>query len=357
MNASVDPSKPVASDDDASPRAAVSGFEIRYALSAAAAEGLVVLLSYLTRLPIAAALALHLAIVVALAWSLAQRRETGADLSAPLLTLIATSTAGPVGALIGLLALVWLARPAQPSSLLQAWYDRIALSTTVDDETKLSDRVASGRMLDAAAPPPQALVGVVRSGTLAERQAALGLVARFFHMNYLAALSDALRSDVPVIRVQAAAVASRIRPTLAHEIERRLAAAADLLRQPPPGSGRSYPYADRLQLVREFDQAIGSGLLDKPLEDAAGAMAERLAASVDCLRMPLRRVATLEDLAHLDAFEQRLITSGQFARLRMLRRRRRLAARGFLRIRASAALKPAPGSSGATVTQSMAGPA
>lgn len=338
-------------DDRVPRRARVSAFEICHAAAALAAEGGLTLATYLIHLPMTAALVVHLLIVATLAGSLFRRRAETVDLSAPLLTLIATSVAGPLGALVGVLSLAWLARPVAPAPLLQAWYDRIALSTTVDPETELSDRIASGRVLDTSAPPPLALVGIIRTGTLEERQAALGLIARFFHMNYLAALSDALSSDVPVIRVQAAAVAARIRPRLAEETDRRIAEAADLLRD----SERPAAHDRSLQLVRELDQAIESGLIDKPVADAAAAIAARLTADIDCLALPLRVTATLEDMARLDAFERRLIATRQFARLRILRRRRRLVAHGFHRVRTMPRKYLAHTADLATLTEPAAG--
>ncbi len=320
-----------------SPRAQVGPFEVRFALGAAMAEVAIVLLSHLTGVPFAAALALHFAVISVLAFALYRRRRSEADLSAPLITLIATSTAGPVGAVLGLAALVWLARPAQPPALLESWYNRIAMSTTVDPETQLSDRVASGRVIATTAPPPQALAGVIREGSLVERQAALGLIARFFHMNYLSALADALRSEVPVIRVQAAAVASRIRPRLADEIEKRIAAAADLLRRDEQRqTPRSHATGHRLQLIREFDQAIASGLLDQPVADAAAVIAARLASSIDCARIALPGSGALDAHARLDAFEKHLIDNHDFKRLRLLRRRRLLAGSGLQHARIKA---------------------
>lgn len=309
--------------------AEVTRFDVVFALAAAMAELLVVAMPLITRLPIEIALALHLIVISALGFALYRRRQAQADLTAPLLILIAASTAGPVGGVIGLMALAWLSRPAQPSVLLEAWYNRIALSTSVDPETQLADRIASGRVIDTSAPPPLALVGIVRHGTLQERQAALGLVARFFHMNYLAALSDALRSDVPVIRVQAAAVAARIRPRLAEEVLRRLRLAADILRDGIPPRMREKSQFVRLQLIREIDQAIASQLLDKPVIDAASAMAARLAGSVDCRTLALHDSQTFEARAGLEALEARLIAAGDFRLLRLLRRRRQLVSRGL----------------------------
>ncbi len=310
------------------PRAEVGQFDVVFAFAAALAELFVAALPLVSPTPIGFALVAHLIVLAGLGLALYRRRQAEADLSAPVLILIAVSAAGPVGAGLGLIGLAWLYRPAQSSELLSAWYERIALSTRLDCETQLADRVASGRVIDASAPPPQALVGVVRHGTLQERQAALGLIARFFHLNHLAALSDALRSDLPVIRVQAAAVAARIRIQLAHEIERRLERAADMLQEvSTPGHGASE--LARLRLIREFDQAIASELLDKPLSEAASAMAARLAAAIDCLTLALHKGQSFEMRAGLEAYEARLIAAGDFKRLRVLRRRRLMAHRGL----------------------------
>lgn len=315
-------------------RAEVGQFDFVFAIAAALAELLLAALPILTPTPIAVALVLHLFVMAALGLALYRRRQADADLSAPVLIMIATAAAGPVGASLGLMALAWLSRSAQSSELLSAWYDRIALATNIDPVTQLADRVASGRVIDASAPPPQALVGVVRHGTLEERQAALGLIARFFHLNHLSALSDALRSDVPVIRVQAAAVAARIRTHLAQEIEQRLERAADMLREGATEGRRARALA-RLQLIREFDQAIVSHLLEQPLSDAASAMAARLASSIDARTLGLHDGGSFEMRAGLEAYEARLVAAGQFKRLRLLRRRRRMASRGlpFTRIR------------------------
>lgn len=319
-------------------RAEVTRFDVMFAAAALAAELLVAIVPLVSAAPMAVALALHLFVVAALAYALYRRRLEDADLSAPLLAMIATSTAGPVGALVGLAALAWLARPALPSALLDAWYNRIALSTTVDPSTQLSERVASGRVIDTSGPLPQALVGIIHHGTLEEQQAALGLVARFFHMNYLAALSDALHSDIPVIRVQAAAVASRIRPRLAQEVNCRLGEAADLLRASQAQDARGKVQARHLQLIRELDLAIASRLLDKPIEDAAAATATHLASSIDCMQLPLPVRNSLEASAVLQALEGHLIASGEFKSLRLLRARGRLASRGLPRSR----LRPNP---------------
>ena len=77
--------------------------------------------------------------------------------------------------------------------------------------TKHCDMVAIGRALDLAGRAPPSFSEAIDKGTLLQKQNALGLIARKFHPGYLSALKAALKSDEPVIRVQAAAVAAHVR--------------------------------------------------------------------------------------------------------------------------------------------------
>ncbi|MCB1505067.1 MAG: hypothetical protein KDJ47_08835 [Hyphomicrobiaceae bacterium] len=316
------------------PRAEIARFDVGFAAVAALGELAVVGLALRPAVPFIVPLALHLMLLTVLAYALYRRRQVEADLSAPLLTLISLSAAGPVGAIVSLSMLNWLRHPAQSAPLLDAWYARIAMSSTVDKETQLADRVASGRVLNTRAPPPDALVDVIQNGSLQERQAALGLVARFFHVNYLAALTQALGSDIPVIRVQAAAVASRIRPRLADEVTRRLLRAAELLQPHLVSEPRSTAtFSDRLAIMRELDAAIASRLLDKPVEDAARQTAGKIAASIDYMALPLQQRDSIDGIARMHALEAHLLSVRDFQAFRLLARRRDLARRGYLRIR------------------------
>jgi hypothetical protein len=314
-------------------RALVTRRDVILALVALAGEAVVLGMSCVPALPVETALLLHLGIVFLVGFLAYRRRAENADLTSSLLVLLLVSVAGPIGALLSLPALAWLRRPAQPSALLAAWYERIAMSTRLDEQTQLSDRVASGRVIDTTAPPPEALRAVIRSGSRDERQSALGLIARFFHPNYLPALCDALKCEEPVIRVQAAAVAARLRPRLADDVARLVSAATDDLHDASMGRAAAARLKKRLEMVRHLDAAVSSSLLDKPLQDAADAVARRLAASIDGLSLPLRRRDTPDGMVRLAALEQRLLASAQFAQFRLLRRRRRLAAKGFCKVR------------------------
>lgn len=314
-------------------RADVAPADVLILLAVLAGELLVTFAGMTELVVFPLAIAAHLVLIAGLVIMVFARRKSNRDLTVPLFTLIAVSAAGPVGALATLIALALLSLPAQSSSLLDDWYHRISLSTAVDAETRLSDRVSSGRVLKADAPAPQALVSTIVGGTMHERQAALGLIARFFHPNHLAALSLALRCEEPVIRVQAAAVAARIRPRLAEDVA-GLVSRAGGVTATTDGVGAAVPdIGVRLDTVRHLDAAIASGLLDPPMREAATKAADLIVASIDVIRVPVSKWPSLEDRARIEILESRLIASRNFKALRVLRLRRRLAGSGYMLVR------------------------
>ena len=178
------------------------------------------------------------------------RRDTLGLQLATLLTLIA----GPVGAGIGAIATLALSRTATASPLLDAWYERIAQSARRDPVDELCDTVAIGRALDLSAPPPETFTRIIREGSLAERQAALGLIARAYDPAYIGALKLALTSPEPVIRVQAAAVAARVREGIAEGLSEAIEAA-------DCATGR----VTQLRILLRIEAAVRSGLVDQAL--------------------------------------------------------------------------------------------
>lgn len=200
-------------------------------------------------------LAAHCAIVTGcayrlLAWS--RGKPSDVDVMPGAMVVAATAVAGPVGALFALAIPRLSPRRGGPSPLLEAWYHRIALSGDIDAETRLCDNVGSGRTMNLASPPPQSFVEVMTAGGLADKQSALGLIARRFHPDYLPALALALKSPEPVVRVQAAAVAARVRDGL----KTRVRALLDELE-----AAVVSPRAEAR--LPELAKAIASGLLDE----------------------------------------------------------------------------------------------
>jgi hypothetical protein len=317
---------------EAPPIAEISAFDAAFVATAAALELLLLGAAISGRLSLQVALFFHVVVVAGLGVVLLRRRGEAADLTAPLLALIAVTASGPIGGVVMLALLVLLRRRAEPSALLAGWYARLSLSMTIEPETRLSERVATSRVIDIEAAAPGSFEEVMRSGAMEQRQRALGLVARAFHPSYLPTLKTALQSEEPLIRVQAAAVAAHIRARLAADVAGWIGEAEALA-----GGERAQHFdrgdARQLALIRDLDAAAASGLLDKPLEDAAGGAARRLVLGLDlaALRLPARPSVPLELL--VDVLETRLLALGEFRRFRLLRRRRALARMGYPRLR------------------------
>ena len=194
----------------------------------------------------------HGAVLALLATRIRSARRQGQDASNSLLALIATAAIGPAGAIgAGLLGL--LSGRAAPNDLLEAWYERISLSVAVDPVTRLCDDVGVGRTIDLGGPTPASFHAVVETGTLAERQTVLGLIARRFHADYLPVLRAALQSPEPMIRVQAAAVAAHVRPDVTALFREAVASV-------PAASGTP---GTALALLGRIEAFTASGLLDE----------------------------------------------------------------------------------------------
>ena len=285
--------------------------------------GLVVMVvSDATRLPLA--LLAHAAVVLVLLGRARHLSTTQRDGSATLLLALMVTIAGPFAALGGLL-LGWLSRQGPDDvERLEAWYDRISFSTEVSSTTKLSDRISSGRVADLSGEMPSSFLGVLATGSIREQQVILGLIARRFHPDYLPALQLALSSDEPVIRVQAAAVAAKVRGDLAERMDKLLKMAAD----------PTAPADEALRSLAEAEHCIASGLMEEPDKARASAVISGLlAGAADRLdRNPKAlRGAMTEPL--LERHEAHLLLQSRYGDFRHLRRERAWRARGASRFR------------------------
>ena len=281
------------------------------------AEGAIVFAALSGRLNTLAALAVHLALVLLLCLLLQRRLRSGADGGLALLAIVGILATGPVGAFCALLMPILTRRNTTSEALLPHWYKRIALSAEQDAFTRLSDRVAIGRAANLAAPLPQPFVDLFQSGPIAEQQTALGLIARGFHPGYLPVLKAALASPEPVIRVQAAAVAARIRaPLNAH-------AAALFARAANPMLSTN----EAVDIAAELLAATDSGLLEAAEHSMAlkvrdGVMgrtfarldARRRTAATGIRVSPQR---TSDDVD--DAYASHLLAEGRFEEFRLYR--------------------------------------
>lgn len=266
-------------------------------------------------------LAAHLTVILLLgAWAHWAGRKLG-DSAMPLLVTVAVAAAGPFGALAGIATAMLTLSHADDPGLLKDWYERIALAVATDDDTRLCEQVMSGRTADLTGRPPLSFAAVMDRGSLDERQAALGLIARNFHPDYLPVLMMALKSAEPVIRVQAAAVATRVRGDLRAMVDRHALDSETIA----TGDSRA------LTAAAHLDTAIASGLLDE---------GDRIRASVVAARLRVRptagpRQASLAAIPILEraTTETTLLREGRYGELRLARRLAAIADAGGYRVR------------------------
>jgi hypothetical protein len=288
-----------------------------------AAETAVALMCLGGHVSVPMALVLHAVVTVALATWIWSRSRNGHDVVLPLLCLIVTLFLGPLGAL-GTHGLQWISgRSRDRQELLDAWYARIASSRSTDEVTRLSDAIVVGRSLEFPDGPPPSFLKVMQSGTTAEQQTVLGIIARRFHVDYLPVLDLALQSPVPVVRVQAAAVAARVRDPLQREVE----AAAD------KASAGGLTVEERLECAAYLRKAMVGGLIDESVRERANDTKARLIGTVvQSIEAGTIGRQTLQPEA-VDVVERDLIAAGDFAMLRAVRRQRMYSTLGRRRTR------------------------
>lgn len=266
--------------------------------------------------PHSAAVALHGAAVVLAGLPAVLHRSTPADKTLPILAAIAIAAVGPIGAL-GALVTAMLA-PARPRAtpLLEAWYRRIAHSVETDPVSQLSDMVTIGRSVSLTGDPPASFARVMTHGSLSDRQALLGQVARRFDVAYLPALKIALTNPEPVIRVQAAAVATKVQHELSRIVstwDRRTAEAMNA--------------TEALAATVELEACLASGLIEAADRTRAEAALHRARAQASSLtgepRFASRLLSSRTDRHQLVAaagYERLLVRERRFRELRNWRR-------------------------------------
>ena len=292
------------------------------ALCACAGELVVAVLANRAGVSPGTLVAIHCAVA---AWTwliLFAGRKADEDTTLAALMLLLVAVAGPAGAAAALLTLPLAGKAGAGPEVLQAWYTRLAQAGGVGPATAMHDRVAAGRVLRLEAPPPARFLDVIASGTLEERQTALGLMARRFHPDFAPALEAALRSPEPVVRVQAAAVVARVRGDLKIKIR-------DLLCR----NLQTVPARRRLAIAGTLQSLAGCSLVEDSDKARCRAAAGNLLADVLISTDAVTAAAATphDDIAL--AMEGFLIDSGRLKDLRIARRVRAIAARGSYRVR------------------------
>ena len=190
------------------PRLEVRTGDIMAALGTCIADTAVLAYGMAANASLALVLALHVAVLSIPAAFLLARARRNRELTMPVLLLITTAAAGPVGAL-GCAILALALRLQRPEAgRLQAWYDYIAGVVARGRLSRIYDELAAGRL----ASDPTAMVPrfrpIMHGASLDEQQLVLGVIGRHYHADFRPVLRRALRNKNGFIRAQAAAVAS-----------------------------------------------------------------------------------------------------------------------------------------------------
>ena len=184
--------------------------DIAVSLVTCAASLSIVALVVSDNIGIGAAVLLHLGVLAVPVLFLVYSIHCGRDLTVATLLSVGTLVAGPIGA-VGSLAVAvgwWCRRP--DSVRLRDWYDSIAGVVVRGDAGRIHDDVTSGRLSADPAASVDRLALVLSGASVEEQQRVVGVIGRQYHGDLRQLLRRALRNRNPMIRGQAAAVASRL---------------------------------------------------------------------------------------------------------------------------------------------------
>lgn len=299
----------------------ISARETTALVFAALCEAALLYVAQLQDMPKLALVFVHLAIVSLVALIIFVFRGNREGRAYGTIIVLAVAVAGAAGA-VGMLAARLLLRTSKPGdAIVAAWYERLAAAGASSAATTICDQVTSGRELRAPSGPTKDFADVIARGTIAEKQTALGLIARNFHLDFLPVLDVALRAEEPVVRVQAAAVAARVR----NDVKKR---AAMLLQ-----SGSSSSRQADLTHAGDMAALARSGILDaRQTSDLAAAGGDRLR---ELLATPdkMRRQVLCAAPQTSAEVERYLLNSKRYADFRRWRKFSRLSKRGRYRVR------------------------
>mgnify|MGYP000913826281 CR=1 FL=1 len=318
---------------EGAPRPGTPGVAVVALLALAAEAGWLALA--LAREPLAA-LAGHLATVVALALWVHRRHRRDLDLRLPGLLLVATPALGPVAPLFTLFTLVLHAVFSRYAMGFQDWYLSLFPESEAQPAQELYELIVSGRE-QAHVTASESFTDVMTVGTPAQKQAVIALVARYFRPAFTPALKLGLGDADPSVRVQAATATARVE----HEFNERW------LRLDRAAESNPQDVRSRHELARHLDDYAFCGLLDANREQeirgkalAGYRRSLELAPEDDGLRLDLGRLllrlgmvaeaaAVLEPLVERTAerrllvwYAESLFRLGRYADLRSLCRRR-----------------------------------
>jgi hypothetical protein len=220
-------------------------------LCAAIIEASLVAVTMAGRLGLLHAVAAHVAIVALLAAWLVSRIHHDEGIRIATLLLLTTAAMGVLGPL-GTLLVLAISKLNQRSMMpFERWYLSLFPEARHEPARELYHRLVYRRGGDAAS-SVAAFSDVMALGTVAQKQAALTLIADHFVPSFAPALRRALNDREAAVRVQAATAVARIENAF---LERSMQLEAWVA---SPGVGAEA----KLALARHLDELANTGLLD-----------------------------------------------------------------------------------------------
>jgi tetratricopeptide (TPR) repeat protein len=161
-------------------------------------------------LPVAFFLVVHVAILVGLVFFVRMSHKLKEDLRYPLILLASMLGTGPFG--LAVFLLVALLRP--PLSIFtippEKWFEGLFPEEPATDFTKIFQRVKAGWDDYNQLGEVTSFKEIFTYGNLIQKQAVLDVIVKDYHPNYASTLLMALEDSNNAVRIQAAAIVSKI---------------------------------------------------------------------------------------------------------------------------------------------------
>jgi tetratricopeptide (TPR) repeat protein len=265
-----------------------SAKDIAICLVVALAETSLVLTSLAGAVSLPTMLLIHCGIMLGVTLVLDQRERHRQDSRVLAVAVVTTAVSGPIGAALSALLGIYLRYRKLETELLANWYERISGHKDQDAVLELHERIQAGRTLNPFVDARARFAAILRSGPLEEKQRVLSVITQKYHPGFAGLLQLALRNQDPPIRVQAAAVAARLKENERVKI-RALMAELEAV------SGQAFE--QKLDLAGKVGASLDSALLDDQ-DAAAGRMLAEAACRDVIEHDPPNSLAYLQ-LAHL----------------------------------------------------------
>ena len=203
-------------------------------------------------------LLIHCGIMLGVTLVLDQRERNRLDSRVLAVAVVTTAVSGPIGAALSALLGIYLRYRKLETELLANWYDRISGHKDQDSVLELHERIQAGRTINPFVDARARFAAILRSGPLDEKQRVLSVITQKYHPGFGDLLHLALHNHDPPIRVQAAAVAARLKENERIKIRSSMAGAEAVSWQ---------AFEQRLDIVDKMIASLDTGLLDD--QDAA----------------------------------------------------------------------------------------